>query len=305
MNEDLFLILISIATIMILLDLMLSSNFNWAESLSNIAAWALTLTVGSLAIPLITPIYHWAYGQPLFILDNSNVWTIVAAVFIYDFLYYWYHRLSHAFWVLWNVHAVHHHATHLTPSLGLKSSVLDFAAICLVTIPMVLMGFGSQSLIVALGVHAIYQIFLHHQWQFSLGPFERVFNTHNHHALHHATNKEYLDKNFGSILIVWDKLFGTFAKQQQKPIIGVFGGNYAYDPVLSNVMPWLANWVKLDNTHSNRYLMVVCYFLALVLILSWLFLSTKGEVLLYGIPALLIAHTLLQRLIIRRKTSEA
>lgn len=304
MNDNLFLILISIAAIMILLDIAISSNFNWFESLSNIAAWSLTLAVGSLAIPVITPLYHWAYGQPLFILDNASVWTILVAVLIYDFLYYWYHRLSHSLWALWNVHAVHHQATSLTPSLGLKSSILDFAVICLVTIPMVLIGFGSQSLIVALGVHAIYQLLIHHHWQFSLGPLERVFNTHNHHALHHATNKEYLDKNFGSILIVWDKLFGTFAKQQKKPIIGVFGGNYAYDPVLSNVMPWLANWVKLDNTHSNRYLMVVCYFLALVLILSWLFASTKVEIFLYSIPALLVTHTLLQRLIIRSKTSE-
>jgi sterol desaturase/sphingolipid hydroxylase (fatty acid hydroxylase superfamily) len=302
MNEDLFLILISIATIMILLDLMLSSNFNWAESLSNMAAWALTLAIGSLAIPLITPIYHWAYGQPLFILDNSNVWTIVAAVFIYDFLYYWYHRLSHAFWVLWNVHAVHHQATQLTPSLGLKSSILDFAVICLVTIPMVLMGFGSQSLIVALGIHAIYQIFLHHQWQFSLGPFERVFNTHNHHALHHATNKEYLDKNFGSILIIWDKVFGTFAKKHREPNIGILGGNYAHDPVLSNVMPWLANRLKFDNSHGNLYLMLLSYFLAAGLILSWLFSTIKIEAVLYVIPALLIFHTLLQLLIISRKT---
>ena len=80
--------------------------------------------------------------------------------------------------------------------------------------------------------------------------FEQVFNTHNHHVLHHANNKEYLDKNFGSILIVWDKLFGTFAKQQQKPVIGILGSNYAYDPIL------------------------------------------------------LITHTLLQRLIIRRKSPE-
>ncbi len=302
MNENLYLILISITVIMILLDLIFSSYFNWGESLSNLAAWALGLAIGSLAIPLITPIYHWAYGNQLFIFDNASMWTIVAAALIYDFLYYWYHRLSHAFWPLWNAHAVHHQATSLTPSLGLKSSILDFAIICLVTIPMVLMGFGSQSLIVALGIHAIYQIFLHQHWQFSLGYFEQIFNTHNHHALHHAKNKEYLDKNFGSILIVWDKLFGTFAKQKQKPVIGILGSNYAYDPILSNVMPWFPRKFKLDNTYSNPYLMAVSYLLVSVLILSWLFSSTKIEALLYCIPALLITHTLLQRLIIRINT---
>jgi sterol desaturase/sphingolipid hydroxylase (fatty acid hydroxylase superfamily) len=269
------------------------------------AAWALTLSIGSLAIPLITPAYHWAYGQSLFTLDDSSIWTILAAVLIYDFLYYWYHRLSHSFWVLWNAHAVHHQATALNPSLGLKSSILDFATVCLITIPMVLMGFGSQSLIIALGIHAIYQHLLHYQWEFSLGPYELIFNTHNHHSLHHAKNKEYLDKNFGSILIIWDKLFGTFVKQQnnQKPIIGVLGSNYAYDPVLSNVMPWLPRKFKVSKTHNNEYLMVTVYLLAFTLIFSWMFLGLKHQAVLYVIPALLVSNTALQLLLNKSKAA--
>lgn len=296
--------------VMMLLDYILSDSFYWSESLSNLAAWALTLAVGILAIPIITPLYHWAYGQSLLELDDSSIWTIAAAILIYDFLYYWYHRLSHAFWPLWNVHAVHHQATHLSPSLGLKSSILDFAAICLVTIPMVLIGFGSQSLIIALGIHGLYQLFLHQQWQFSLGPLELVLNTHNHHALHHAKNKEYIDKNFGSIFIIWDKLFGTFVKKNKAPIIGIHGGNYAFDPVLSNLMPWLKlkNKNKFIPNYNKFYFNRLMYLGAVILILSWLLLDLKNQTFLYAIPVVLILNTMVQLIVFnsgsKMKTAE-
>lgn len=322
MNELLHISLIVIAAILMLLHHVTykgtrnsDNRQDRHEELSNLAAWALTLAVGHLCIPLITPLYHWAYRENFALLNfftvgpAAMVAKVVLAIVLYDFLYYWYHRFSHAFAPLWNAHAVHHQASHLTPSLGLKSSVLDFAIICLVTIPMVLIGFDSQSLIIALGIHAIYQLFLHHQLPFTLGPLEAVFNSHNHHALHHATNKQYLDTNFASILIIWDRLFGTFAKQQQRPNIGILGraypkkGGYVYDPILCNLMPWLPAKFQLKHQDNHAGLMIISYSLALILILSWLFLKPQSNVLLYSLLVLLIIHSALQLILQRKKTA--
>jgi len=230
----------SAVALLILVDWYLSGKLNLSRNVDNIVVWSLNLLVAAHAVELVTPLYHWAYLQRLSPLDAESIWLTALAVLVYDFLYYWFHRGSHKLSLLWKVHSVHHQTTKLIPSLGLRSSAFDFAVIWMITIPMILLGFGSQYLIAALFVHGLYQLFLHNEWNLSLGKLEWLFNTPRHHSLHHATNPEYIDKNFGSIFIIWDRLFGTFVKCKKEPEIGIHGPNYSHDPLLTNLAPFAA-----------------------------------------------------------------
>lgn len=201
----------------------------------------MNVVVAAQALILVTPLYHWAYSNQIYSFQQGSWAVYILAVLVYDFFYYFFHRVSHKISVLWAVHSVHHQTHSLIPSLGLRSSLFDFAVIWLITIPMVLMGFGSEYLITALFAHGLYQLFLHNQWSISLGPLEWLFNSPNHHALHHATNKPYIDKNFGSILIVWDRLFGTFVSRTEAPKIGIHGMNFSHEPLLTNIAPFFGS----------------------------------------------------------------
>jgi len=207
---------------------------------ANVGAWALNLSLGALTLVVTTPVYHWIFYQRLWPELPDSYFIYGVAVLCYDFLYYWFHRASHRFWVLWNVHSVHHQATRLVPSLGMRSSAFDFAVLWLILGLMFWVGFSSQMIIFTLAVHGFYQIFLHNEWKINLGSLEWILNTPNHHRLHHAINPEYLDKNFGSILIIWDRIFGTFAEKSTEPEIGIVGANHWSSPLRSNLIPWVS-----------------------------------------------------------------
>lgn len=222
-----------------LIDHKISSRSLWLDTSSNLATWGLNLAVAAVAISWMTPLYYWAYENKPDLWQQDSVLFWPLAILIYDFLYYWFHRLSHKVSLLWAVHSVHHQCRVMTPSLGVRSSALDFAVAWMILLPMIFMGFSSQHLMFALTAHGIYQIFLHNNWPIKLGRLESILNSHNHHAVHHAINPEYVDKNFGSIFIVWDKLFGTFVSRQQPVEIGILGDNHFANPLMSNLAPYL------------------------------------------------------------------
>jgi len=192
----------------------------------------------------MTPLYHWFFYQRQWGAIPDEYWAYGLGIFCYDFLYYWYHRASHHWLLLWNIHSVHHQAKRLTPSLGIRSSALDFAALWMILGLMFWLGFSSQMIIFTLAVHGFYQLFLHNEWNINLGSLEWLLNTPNHHRLHHAINTEYLDKNFGSILIIWDRIFGTFAEKSVEPEIGIIGVNEWNSPIKSNIFPWIERYRK-------------------------------------------------------------
>jgi len=247
-----------------------SRQYRWSDDVGNLGCWALNVSLAAVAVSWVTPLYHVFFNARIWTPLPDTLTSFIVAVIAYDFLYYWFHRSSHALKLLWNIHSVHHQAQRLTPSLGLRSSAFDFAAIWLILGPMLWLGFSSQHIIAALGVHALYQVLLHNDFRTRLGLLEYVLNTPHHHRLHHATNPRYIDKNFGSILIVWDRLFGTFAPQSEKPVIGVSGSCYVSDPLRSNVAPWLsAGTEKVQvEQHLNSWNMVITAIMVAMVLLQ-------------------------------------
>jgi sterol desaturase/sphingolipid hydroxylase (fatty acid hydroxylase superfamily) len=157
------------------------------------------------------PLY-FAYQHRLFEIPTTIV-TLVVLFVLVDFAEYWFHRAAHRVRFMWASHAVHHSSTrfNLTAAVRLPwTGALSGAVFFFV--PLTLIGFHPLAVTAMALLNLVYQFFLHTEHAPRLGPLEWVLNTPAHHRVHHASNEHCLDKNFGGIFIIWDRLFGTFAE---------------------------------------------------------------------------------------------
>jgi sterol desaturase/sphingolipid hydroxylase (fatty acid hydroxylase superfamily) len=167
---------------------------------------------GLITAGLVFATSLWAYEHRLFTIPMTAVWAWVAIFLLEDLTYYWFHRLSHErrFW--WAAHVNHHSSQHYNLSTALRQTWTGgVAGTWLLWVPLALLGFPPAMIAIQKGISLVYQYWIHTEairktprW------FEAVFNTPSHHRVHHARNAVYLDSNYAGILIVWDKLFGTF-----------------------------------------------------------------------------------------------
>jgi sterol desaturase/sphingolipid hydroxylase (fatty acid hydroxylase superfamily) len=161
-----------------------------------------------------------------------------------ELCYYWFHRCSHRLRFFWANHAVHHSTNEYNLSaayrFGWVSRLIGTSAFF---VPLIWLGFPQGAVFVTLNLNLLYQFWLHTDWVPRLGPLEWIFNTPSHHRVHHAANPEYLDKNYGGVLIVFDRLFGTFAAERE----GVPCRYGLTTPLRSNNPLWIAahEWVAL------------------------------------------------------------
>jgi len=155
----------------------------------------------------------------------------LGAVLGWDFIYYWNHRLMHETRWLWAIHVVHHSSEHYNLSTALRQPVLDVFGMFVPYGLLSLAGFRPESIETARGVNLLYQYWIHTETIPKLGPVEEVFNTASHHRVHHGSNRQYLDRNHGSILIIWDRLFGTFEREQEPVIYGLTKNINTFDPL--------------------------------------------------------------------------
>ena len=140
-----------------------------------------------------------------------------------DFSFYWHHRSCHGIRLFWAAHVNHHSSVNYNLAVALRQSwgELFHKYIWWMWLPII--GFHPVMILTMMSFSLIYQFFLHTEAVQHLGWFEYLFNTPSHHRVHHASNIEYLDKNHGGILIIWDRIFGTFSKEKNipKPVFGI------------------------------------------------------------------------------------
>jgi sterol desaturase/sphingolipid hydroxylase (fatty acid hydroxylase superfamily) len=154
-------------------------------------------------------------------LDTGDWWVWVALFFADDFSYYLYHRGGHRVRVLWASHVVHHSSQHYNLSTALRQTWTPMGGIVFWAW-MPLVGFRPWMILLAQSWNLLYQFWIHTErigrlWR----PFEFVFNTPSHHRVHHGSQEQYLDKNYGGILIIWDRMFGTFEPEQERVRYGL------------------------------------------------------------------------------------
>lgn len=148
-------------------------------------------------------------------------WGLAAAVLVADIIYYWEHRIAHEVRLLWTQHAVHHSSRDMNIITAVRFGPLEGVWAMLAHLPMILMGFSPEVAIGAQIVVLAYQTWLHTELIGKLGPLERVLNTPSHHRVHHGCDDKYLDRNYGGILIIWDRMFGTFQEEIETPRYGL------------------------------------------------------------------------------------
>lgn len=187
-------------------------------------------TKGLVMVPFVYVSTQWAPVQ----LPMDQWWGWLLGVLALDFCFYWYHRHSHEVSALWAVHAVHHAAEDYNLAAALRQPAFQHAFSWLYRLPLAL--FVPVEMFVGLIVFDFfYQFLLHTRYVGKLGPVEWVMNTPSHHRVHHGRDEEYLDKNYGGIFIVWDRLFGTFKEERQEPVFGVTKPINSLNPIWGNL----------------------------------------------------------------------
>lgn len=193
----------------------LEKPYGWLITASNLAVAIGRLATEALSKAAVLAVYVWAYGmRPFDIpLDRWESWLALALAV--DFAYYWLHRYSHQIRWMWALHSVHHSARQITFSVAYRLGWTSLVSgPWLFLVPLCWIGFDPRAVALMYAANLLYQFWLHTEIVPKLGFLEWFLNTPSHHRVHHAIEPEYLDRNYGGVLIVWDRLFGTFAEER-------------------------------------------------------------------------------------------
>ncbi len=178
-------------------------------------------------------------------------WT--ALLFAEDFLFYWMHRVDHYCRFFWAVHVTHHSSEEFNLTVGFRSSVFQPLYRFIYFIPLSLFGFDPLDVMFMYAATQIYGILIHTKTVGKLGILEWFLSTPSHHRVHHASNVKYLDKNMGMIFIIWDRIFGTFAKEEEEVIYGLTTNLKSYNPITMVFHEWHAIFIDLKKQTSLKH----------------------------------------------------
>jgi sterol desaturase/sphingolipid hydroxylase (fatty acid hydroxylase superfamily) len=186
-----------------------------------------TLGVGGYVYHLVTDYF----STPL--MDPSHWFTWVLAMVLYDFCYYWLHRMGHERTILWAAHVAHHQSEDYNLTTALRQTSTGFLLGWIFYIPMYMLGIPAEVVVTVGSINLIYQFWVHTEHIPKLGWYEWIFVTPSNHRVHHAQNDRYMDRNYGGLFILWDRLFGTFQEElEDEPVVfGIRGPLKSWSPV--------------------------------------------------------------------------
>lgn len=208
-----------------------------------------------LSAALLAPLFLWVHQHRLLDLRPQEAPGYLGAFLLVDFVYYWLHRSSHRIRWLWATHGVHHSSTRFNLSAAYRLGWTDLlSGAWLFALALVWLGLPPVVVIGALGLNLLFQFLLHTELVGRLGWLEWLFNTPAHHRVHHALNASVRDRNFGGVLIVWDRLFGTFAEAPADEALcyGLVGREPSHHPLRIVFGEWLALYRDLLQARGLR-----------------------------------------------------
>ena len=224
------------------------------------------LLVGNMVMVLatkgLTLAFHvYLYQFKFFDLASTvPLWVMWFLAFILiDFVFYIYHRLSHRVSFLWAVHMSHHSSQEMNFAVSFRQAW--FGPISKVPFFMILPLIGLDPVIVAVAgsISTLWGIVGHTQIVNKLGPLEFFLNTPSHHRVHHGSNKQYIDKNYGNLLIIWDRMFGTFEPEHEKVKFGLVKNVNTYNPIKITFMAWQEIFSEIRSS-KNLKEAIHCFF---------------------------------------------
>ena len=208
-----------------------------ADMISSLSSGITNTTKDAMKLSIVLISYSW-FLERLIVYKLEPLWAAVfIAVIVQDFTGYWLHRLNHRVNVFWNRHIIHHSSEEFNLSCALRQSVSEtvhFGAILM--IPAALLGVPAKIFAIIGPIHLFMQFWYHTKLINKLGWLEYIIITPSHHRVHHAINPEYLDKNYGQIFIIWDKIFGSFQPELEhiKPVYGTLRPVRTWNPIIIN-----------------------------------------------------------------------
>lgn len=216
----------------------LSARYYKNEVLCNTALATMHQASDITAGFIIAKVYLMAFNWQLFDIKLS-IFSFLLLIVLQDFFYYWFHRCSHRIRYMWAAHVVHHSSENMNFSTAFRQSLMyPIAGMWVFWLPLVIIGFSPNLVIFVVLLNLAFQFFVHTQSIKSLGPLEYIFNTPSHHRVHHGRNPQYIDKNYAGVLIIWDKLFGTFVKEEETVEYGITKPINSFNPITVTFKEW-------------------------------------------------------------------
>jgi len=212
------------------------SNYRLNDAVTSLSLGVMSQVVGLFTRLLAVGIYAAVNSvASIWQLPAGEWWVWMAAIVAYDFCYYWNHRLGHESAIFWAAHVVHHQSQEYNLSTALRQTSSGALLGWIFYLPMAIVGFPPEVFVVAAVVNLLYQYWIHTEQIGKLGWFDRWFGSPSNHRVHHAVNDRYLDRNYGGITMLWDRLFGTFVEEDEKCVYGTRSPLESWDPVWANV----------------------------------------------------------------------
>lgn len=224
------------------------------DAINSLGLGMISQIVGVFTKVFAIGIYGWcAHHLALWSLPADRVWVWFSGLLFYDLLYYWLHRMGHEVNVLWAAHVVHHQSESYNLTTALRQTGSGFLLGWLFYLPMAVLGYPTRVFAIIALIDLLYQFWVHTEIVGRLGWFDRVFCSPSNHRAHHAVNDRYLDHNYGGILILWDRLFGTFVEEsaEDPPVYGTRSPLQSWNPLWANVEVYGA--ALKDSWHARRW----------------------------------------------------
>lgn len=218
---------------------------------------SLSIGLGNLGVNALTKVGVYAIIVLFYNITPLRIphtwWSYVLCLIVLDFCRYWAHRIAHEqrFW--WSTHVVHHSSEHYNFSVSFRLSWTQNLKL-IFFLPVIMMGFNPLVFFVVHQIEVLYQFWIHTEFIRKLPkPIEYIFTTPSHHRVHHAVNPDYIDKNYGSTFIIWDRIFGTFQEEKEQAKYGITKPVNSYNPVILVFHAWGDLFVDLWNRPQKAF----------------------------------------------------
>ncbi len=214
--------------------------FRGPDVAANLALGTMQTLVGVVGGVVIIGGYQWIWTHARLSTihdDNAVAWVVLFVGL--DFLYYWFHRAAHRINIAWASHAPHHSSEDFNLAVALRQGPLQPFISHVFYLPLAFAGFPLAMFAVVGSINTIIQFWVHTELVGKLGPLEWIFNTPSHHRVHHGCNGRYIDRNHGGVFIVWDRLFGTFEPEADRPVYGTVKQLTTWNPLAAAVAPFV------------------------------------------------------------------
>ena len=215
-----------------------SGYYRTNDAINSLSLGVLSTSSKLILIDIAGKVYAFVQQQLVITEWVFQGWlSFIVAFVLYDFCYYWFHRLSHERKIFWAAHVAHHQSEEYNLTTALRQTSSGFLLGWLFYIPCFMLGMPAELFVTVASANLIYQFWVHTRFVSTIGPLEKILVTPMNHRVHHARNPQYIDKNYGGFFILWDRLFGTYKAEDQQLAVdyGITRGVNSWNPLCANL----------------------------------------------------------------------